>query len=382
MYEWLASWLAVKQQSSACTTVPPRLQSSRVVVANATTAERLARAKGYPYPRPATSFIFCNGAAYTFDDSAWVTPSQWHGSLEHLLQLQVTAPDGTRGSFGAVLAQQGVKQSVLTAETPLTPILAIGSNAGPEQLARKFPLDMFPDGVVVPVIQCVLQDFDVVFAPLISSYGAATATLEHSPGTAVSVFMTYLTPPLQQRMHETEGAYNLCRMEGVQLREGLALPAHLEAAQPVAVHATAYNYNHQSGTLHLPFDNPGSSPVALTEIAAAGRTYPALTQVQMQAALRAALTGVTAEQLPGTSGSSSQPLHKLNTLPSIQQEPPGGAEEPLSAEGLDDWILSNLDQPTLRRARVSALVRAAQPFQYRESEVLMVIGTALSTSVK
>jgi hypothetical protein len=41
----------------------------------------------------------------------------------------------------------------------------------------------------------------------------------------------------------------------------------------------AYNYNHQSGTLHLPFSNPGSSPVALAEIAAAGRTYPALTQV-------------------------------------------------------------------------------------------------------
>lgn len=37
---------------------------------------------------------------------------------------------GCACSFGAVLAQQGVKQSVLTAETPLTPILAIGSNAG------------------------------------------------------------------------------------------------------------------------------------------------------------------------------------------------------------------------------------------------------------
>jgi cyanate lyase len=58
------------------------------------------------------------------------------------------------------------------------------------------------------------------------------------------------------------------------------------------------------------------------------------------------------------------------------------AEEPLSTEGLDDWILSNLDQPTLRRARVSALVAAAQPFGYQLSEVLMVIGTALSTSVK
>jgi hypothetical protein len=29
-----------------------------------------------------------------------------------------------------VMAQQGVKESVLTADTPLTPILAIGSNAG------------------------------------------------------------------------------------------------------------------------------------------------------------------------------------------------------------------------------------------------------------
>lgn len=367
---------------SAFPVVPPRLKPGRVVVANATTAERLARAKGYPYPRPSSSFIFCNGVAYTFDDSAWVTPSQWQGSLEHLLQLQVTAPDGSSSSrLSEVMQQQGVKPSVLTADTPLTPILAIGSNAGPEQLARKFPLNMFPDGVVVPVIQCVLQDFDVVFAPLISSYGSATATLEHSPGTAVSVFITYLTPPLQQRMHETEGAYNLCRMDGVQLQEGLSLQAHLEGAQPVAVHSTAYNYNHQSGTLHLPFSNPGSSPVALAEIAAAGRTYPALTQVQMQAALRYALKGVAADQLPGAPASRTHPLHKLDTVPStVHQQQGGDVLQP--ADDLDDWILSNLDNPTLRRARVSALVQAAQPFQYQQSEVLMVIGTALSTSVK
>lgn len=366
---------------SASPVVPPRLQPRRVVVANATTAERLARAKGYPYARPSTSFIFCNGAAYTFADSDWVTPSQWSGSLQHLLQLQVTAPDGTSSRLSDVLAQQGVKQSVLAADTPLTPILAIGSNAGPEQLARKFPLDLFPDGVVVPVIQCVLQDFDVVFAPLISSYGSATATLEHSPGTAVSVFITYLTPPLQQRMHETEGAYNLCRMDGVQLLEGLSLQAHTEGAAPVAAHSTAYNYNHQSGTLHLPFSNPGSSPVALAEIAAAGRRYPALTQVQMQAALRLALKQVSAQQLPGAPGAASHALHKLDTLPSMQQQQGDGGQL-RHTEGLDDWILSNLDDHTLRRARVSALVAAAQPFQYQQSEVLMVIGTALSTSVK
>jgi hypothetical protein len=73
------------------------------------------------------------------------------------------------------------------------------------------------------VIQCVLRGFDVVYAPLISSYGSATATLEASPGTEVSLFVTYLTPPLQQRMHETEGAYNLVRLDGVQLMEGVAL---------------------------------------------------------------------------------------------------------------------------------------------------------------
>jgi hypothetical protein len=72
----------------------------------------------------------------------------------------------------------------------------------------------------------VLRDFDVVFAPLISSYGSATATLEASPGTDVSMFITYLTPPLQQRMHETEGAYNLVKLEDLQLLEAVSLQQH------------------------------------------------------------------------------------------------------------------------------------------------------------
>jgi hypothetical protein len=46
---------------------------------------------------------------------------------------------------------------MLTADTPLTAILAIGSNAGPVQLARKFPMDLFPEGVIVPVSRPVLE---------------------------------------------------------------------------------------------------------------------------------------------------------------------------------------------------------------------------------
>lgn len=102
------------------------------------------------------------------------------------------------------------------------------------------------------------------------------------------------------------------------------LPPCREGVPPVQVQATAYNYNHQHGTLHLPFSNPGRSPVALAEIAAVGRRFPALSQVQMQAALRAALEGVAADQLPGACGGAPQvPLHELKTLASVQHADSG-----------------------------------------------------------
>jgi hypothetical protein len=39
----------------------------------------------------------------------------------------------------------------LTAVQELTPVLAIGSNAAPQQLARKYPAKLFPEGVAIPV---------------------------------------------------------------------------------------------------------------------------------------------------------------------------------------------------------------------------------------
>eukprot|EP00775_Hariotina_reticulata_P001048 gene1048-1384_t len=215
--------------------------------------------KGYPYARPDSSFIFCNGRPYTFPCRSWVPPAQWGGSLQPLLQLQVAAPDGSSSSLEAVLEQQQVQPPAVAALAQLTPILAIGSNAGPEQLARKFPLELFPDGVVVP-----------------------------------------------QRMHETEGAYNLCKLEGLQLLEGLSLQQHLAQERPQAVQRSVYQYNHQHGTLYLPLSNTGARPVALAEITAVNRRFPQLTQVQMQAALRTTLQGITAEQLSGASQKQQQ----------------------------------------------------------------------------
>ena len=60
-------------------------------------------------------------------------------------------------------------------------------------------------------------------APADSLQVCCAATLEHSPGTNVALFVTYLTPPLLERMHATEGAYNLCELHEVQLHLGLGL---------------------------------------------------------------------------------------------------------------------------------------------------------------
>lgn len=62
------------------------------------------------------------------------------------------------------------------------PVLGIGSNGSPEQLARKFPVSKFPQAVI-PTVRCALHDFDVVYAPLISSYGSCTGIIPapHAP---------------------------------------------------------------------------------------------------------------------------------------------------------------------------------------------------------
>ncbi len=69
----------------------------------------------------------------------------------------------------------------------LTLVLAVGSNAAPAQLAGKFTLDHFPHGVVIPVLRCILPDFDVVYAPAITSYGSCPGEALHDPASLQGV---------------------------------------------------------------------------------------------------------------------------------------------------------------------------------------------------
>ena len=78
-----------------------------------------------------------------------------------------------RASVKQVLRNANVTVEALPPPQAWTAVLGIGSNGSPEQLARKFPPSKFPQAVI-PAVRCALQDFDVVYAPLIASYGSCT----------------------------------------------------------------------------------------------------------------------------------------------------------------------------------------------------------------
>ncbi|KAG2432692.1 hypothetical protein HYH02_006676 [Chlamydomonas schloesseri] len=406
-----------------------RVAVGNVVVPGETVEMKLARAKGYPYPRPDTSFLFINGNGsggapangeqgqqgggggdvFLFDNE------QWRGQqdLPHI-----------RGRCGALASDfasaRGVDLSQLAGQR-MWPVLAIGSNAGPEQLRRKYPVEAFP-GAVIPVVQIQLHGFDVAYTPYLASYGSCTATLEASLGTCVTIFITYLTEPLMERMHATEGGYNLTRLTGL----NVAVAPHTAAdssngnghhdhhhhqqqqhpqnsdarsSGPAAGKAgtgsapaagafehihTVYQYNHKLGCLDLPLtirsagqDGGGTecSPVAIAEIPAVGRAFPAATQPQMLAALR--------ESLGMRGGSSS---NSSSSSSSIGNGNGGGVAAPLqpvnleaaglveAQEGLDEWILRMVRDDRLRQAVCARLAaHAARPFTYPQSEVMVTL---------
>jgi len=102
------------------------------------------------------------------------------------------------------------------------PVLAIGSNASPDQLTRKFNDPRFtdpssPEGSI-PVLTAVVDDVDVVYGAHLAWYGSLPATLLETTGARAHVYLTWLTDRQMERMNETEGlghAYRLRPTVGV-----------------------------------------------------------------------------------------------------------------------------------------------------------------------
>jgi len=193
-----------------------------------------------------------------------------------------------------------------------TPVLAIGSNRAPEQLARKF--QDFEDPAAVILAKAQLAEFDVVYGAGVAGYGAVGgATLAPSPGTSVEVWVTWLDDQQMQRMHETEGlsagVYAFLELQKIDL-------AFASGPRWDAVAA----YVQRGGALTL-----GGEPVALAEVPAKGRRYQAMAQAQMQRTLAARFA----------------------------------ADKPL-----EGFVAENIASPDLRAARAAALKANAAPFDW------------------
>ena len=170
-----------------------------------TRTETLARATGYPFPAPPHSYLFVNGVAHEI-----VEPGR------------DPVHDGRlRDGEGVVPAAELLRRLDIAGAAGLddrVPVIAHGSNASPEQLARKFA--DFEGDVVIPVIKAWLDDHDVVYATHLTRYGAIPATLERSPGPSVELAVTFLSAPQLALMHDPEIAavnYVYGRLDGIRL---------------------------------------------------------------------------------------------------------------------------------------------------------------------
>ncbi|KAF5827361.1 hypothetical protein DUNSADRAFT_793 [Dunaliella salina] len=369
--------------------------------------EALARAVEYPYLRPVShghSFLFINGQVYTFQNEAW-TGTQGLTDMMVTPQHHCKLTSRENGNCPPISTKEAASQHGFDLEASLStgpwlPVLAVGSNAAPQQLIRKFGDMYHMPGVCIPVVECVLDGFDVVYSPGLASYGSCPATLAHSPGTLASVFLTYLMPPLASRMHSTEGApyvYSLMQLHNIKLHVASSIDATGQLSAPTRspqLMTDVLQYNYAAGALSLPVECPEGlvqCPIALAEIPAR-RRFPALKQAQLLQLLMHALDGVHL----GDERSLHMPaIKKSGALYPVKFQPPDHdqanvatypAQLPATGDGFDspagmqsrqegttkleDWILDYVANPSLRQGYVKRLqAHAATQFSYDDHTV-------------
>ncbi|MEH6544845.1 MAG: hypothetical protein V7701_00345 [Sneathiella sp.] len=134
---------------------------------------KIKRALGYPYDRPATSYLFSGGVAKDLPDD--INLADRH------------------------------------------PVLACGSNGAPEQLRRKYGAG---SDINIPVTAAKIRDIACTYSAHFSSYGSLAAALCTVPGIVSHVHITWLTEAELLRMHETEAIgmnYHFAHLEGTDL---------------------------------------------------------------------------------------------------------------------------------------------------------------------
>ena len=194
--------------------------------------ERLARAFGYPYPIPKTSYVVANG------------------------------------SWQDLYADDAAKH-----RENRTPVLAVGSNQSPEQILRKFQGN---DWSPIACEKCSIKDFDTVFSAHITSYGSIAAALHASPGTTVNLFVNWLDDAQLEAMHPTELGhenYVFARLIDIELK-----------IENGPILSEVYFYRGNAGAYA-----PNGLPIPLAEVEAEGRQWSAMKQRDVQSHLTSSI---------------------------------------------------------------------------------------------
>lgn len=212
---------------------------------------------------------------------------------------------GTVRSLGGWARRSGIDTDSLPAAELL---LAYGSNASLSGLSRKLAGDLHRS--LVAVARATLADFEVVYSAHIASYGAIPATLQHSPGARTAVCLLVTTPAHRRILRETEPNYHLGRLHAVDLH--LVLGPRLSSVSAVVS---------RHGALSI-----DGREVGVAAVDTRHRRFPARTQPQVLGAVRDRLA-------PGVP--------------------------------VDDFIVGNVRDPELARARSAELRQTARPLSYR-----------------
>ena len=159
------------------------------------------------------------------------------------------------------------------------PLLAIGSNAAPEQLLRKFGHFEQPEDRSVLVLAGRLHDFDVGASASPTLYGSMPATIFPSPGTRVAAALTWVTPAQFVQLTWSEVSYLLGRLH-----------THFEVAESGEHFDDVLVFVSRFGAFTV-----DGAPVALAAVPAEGRTATALTQRQLLDTAAALALGEGAE---------------------------------------------------------------------------------------
>ncbi|HYC81150.1 MAG TPA: hypothetical protein VEB65_05150 [Solirubrobacterales bacterium] len=215
-------------------------------------AAALAFAVGYPWARPPGSYELRDGE----------------------VALLAELPEGER---------EALIERYRRPAAGRVPLLAIGSNAAPAALERKFAHFEAAEDRAVLALTGWLRDFDVGPSASVTIYGSLPATIFPSPGTEVAATILWVTAPQFTQLTWSELSYWLGRLH-----------TPFAVAEAEAHFDDVLVYVSRFGTFC-----PEDEPVALAAVPARGRTALALSQEELLgvAATLALGPGSSAEDL-------------------------------------------------------------------------------------